>query len=216
MEKAIPINEWQRVDSQLFWEDIAPSDHVVQIYEKDGDLLDLLENYVSGGIKANASIIIIATKAHLEVLDARLQTDGLNISELQAAYQYIRLEVSSCLSQFMEHNIPNETLFTEFVSGITAKARQGGREIRVFGEMVAVLWASGNTEATILLEKFWNKFCKIQSLCLFCAYPKSSLIQSPSSSVMDICCSHTKMVTGKNNSKTEMFYKDTAYKKVFN
>jgi hypothetical protein len=128
MEKTLPKSEWQQVDSQLFWEHIAPNDHVVQIYEKDGDLLDLLENFVSGGIKANTSIIIIATKAHLEVLDVRLQIQGLNVSELQAANRYIRLEVNSCLSQFMEHGFLNEALFMDFIAGITAKARQGGRE----------------------------------------------------------------------------------------
>jgi len=208
MGKDIPIIEWHQVDSQLFWEHIAPSDHVVQIYEKDEDLLDLLEDYAVGGIKSNAGIIIIATKAHLELLDVRLQTQGLNINELQADNQYIRLEVHSCLSQIMENGWPNEILLGEFISGITARASQGNRKIRAFGEMVAVLWMKGSRKATIRMEQLWNEFSNTHSISLFCAYPKSALTQSPSSSVMDICCSHSRMVTGKNKSKTEIFYKD--------
>ncbi len=58
--------EWQQIDSHKFWAEIAPCDHVVQIYEKDDNLLSLLENFVYGGIKANESVIIIATSAHIQ------------------------------------------------------------------------------------------------------------------------------------------------------
>lgn len=35
-------SEWKPIDSRIFWGEIAPFDHVVQIYEKEDDFLDLL------------------------------------------------------------------------------------------------------------------------------------------------------------------------------
>lgn len=209
MNKPYPTNEWQRIDSNEFWGEIAPGDHVVQIYEKDDDLLDLLENFVTGGIKSNDSVIVIATAAHLQLLEDRLQIYGLDTEALISDDQYILLNADRALARFMVNDWPDEILFMDFVSEITKKARKNNRNLRAFGEMVAILLAKGYKEATIRLEYLWNKFFEKETLCLFCAYPKSDLTQSPTSSVMNICCSHTKMVTGKNKSKTEMFYKST-------
>ena len=34
--------EWQRSKQSVFWGEIAPCDHVVQIYEDNGSFLDML------------------------------------------------------------------------------------------------------------------------------------------------------------------------------
>ena len=39
--------------------------------------------------------------------------------------------------------------------------------------MVALLWAEGNREGALRLEKLWNDLGKIKSFSLLCAYPMS-------------------------------------------
>lgn len=114
----------------------------------------------------------------------------------------------------MINGFPDESLFMNAVSALTKNARKDNRNVRAFGEMVALLWAKGDTEATVRLEYLWNKFCEKENLTLFCAYPKADLTESPSSSVMNICCAHSKIITGNNKSKTELFYKNTEYHKA--
>jgi hypothetical protein len=49
----------------------APLEHVVQFYDRDSVLLDSLCGFVSAGLLAGESAIIIATKEHIQALDDR-------------------------------------------------------------------------------------------------------------------------------------------------
>lgn len=209
-EKLAPLDvlEWNPIESDRFWEEIAPNGHVVQIYDNDNDLLDLLECYVCGGIEANDCVILLATKSHLTSLEGRLQIRGYSIERYIARNQYFPMDAELFLQKFMVDGMPDEFLFMESVTAILGKARENHRNVRAFGEMVSLLWSSGNQEATARLENLWNLFCKNNNLSLFCAYPKSSLSESHSSSVMELCCSHTQIITSNQLSRTELFYKN--------
>jgi hypothetical protein len=74
--------------------------------------------------------------------------------------------------------------------------------------MVAILWGQGHNGATVQLEHLWNKFCETEIFCLFCAYPKTGFTQDPEESIKHICSAHTKMISGLEKSKTEVFYKN--------
>ncbi len=39
-------NDWTVASEQIFWGEIAPCDHVVQIYENDEAFLDMLKGFV--------------------------------------------------------------------------------------------------------------------------------------------------------------------------
>jgi hypothetical protein len=187
-------DSWHHSDVNVFWGEIAPCDHVVQIYENDDVFLDLLLGYVGGGIKAGDCVIVIATPAHLELLDRRLRDDGFNVFDLTLRDQYIPLNAHDALSEFMVNGWPDANLFHHLVSGLIQRGRKNRRQIRAFGEMVAVLWSEGSQGATVQLEHLWAKFCESEPFCLFCAYPKSGFTSNASESIMHICGTHSKVV----------------------
>ncbi|MDQ3108627.1 MAG: MEDS domain-containing protein [Bacteroidota bacterium] len=201
--------EWKNTKTQVFWGEIAPSDHVVQVYENEEVFLNSLEMYIQGGLKADNCNIVIATANHLESLRYRLIQHGYVIDELCTDDRLILLNAEDILSKFMVNNWPDEVLFKETILNVIARARRKNRDVRAFGEMVALLWAQGHNGATVQLENLWNKFCETEALCLFCAYPKVGFTQNPAASIHNICCTHTKMVGGWDKSKTEIYYKDT-------
>ncbi|MDP9275804.1 MAG: MEDS domain-containing protein [Chloroflexota bacterium] len=45
--------------------------------------------------------------------------------------------------------------------------------MRVFGEMVALLWAEGDRNGALVLEELWNDLTRRLSFPLLCAYPAS-------------------------------------------
>lgn len=207
-------SDWKKTSGQVFWGEIAPCDHVVQIYENDDVFLDLLNGFVSGGVNAGDCVIVIATAAHLKALNIRLKNLGYDIATLVSKKQYIPLNAEEMLSQFMVNDWPDETLFMGLVGDLISNAKTDDRPVRAFGEMVAILWAKGQVGATVRLEHLWNKFCETQAFCLFCAYPQSGFTQDASESVMHICGAHSKMIAGFGHSKTDIFYKNVTPKQV--
>jgi len=201
-------NDWSQTTSNVFWGEIAPCDHVVQIYEDDDVFLDLLNGFVSGGVDAGDSVVVIATDAHLKALNKRLKAFGKDVPELISGGRYIPLDAEETLAKFMVNDWPDENLFMQLVSSIIAVAKKENRQVRAFGEMVAILWAKGHVGATVRLEHLWNKFCETESFCLFCAYPRSGFTQDASESVMHICGAHSKMIAGFGKSQTDIFYKN--------
>ena len=197
--------DWSHRSFKDFWGEIAPSEHVVQIYENDKVFLDLLHGFVSDGFDAGDCVIVIATSAHLQALDKTLAASGFNLMELVARKVYFPLEAELVLSKFMINDWPDESLFNQAITDIIGQA--GAKQFRAFGEMVALLWAKGQVGATVRLEHLWNKFCARQAFCLFCAYPQNGFTQDAGESVAHICQAHSKMIAGVNQSRTEVFYK---------
>ena len=201
---------WEKSNIQVFWGEIAPCDHVVQIYENDKVFIDSLEGFVGSGILAGDSIIIIATTEHLNLLEDRLRKQGFDISQLTEIDRYIPLEANEVLSKFMVNKWPDETLFTEFIANLIKRAQKNNRKVRAFGEMVAILWEKGFNGATVQLESFWNQLHKKDGFTLFCAYPRIGFTQDANESIEAICSSHHKVIDGGAKPSTEIYYKSTA------
>ena len=200
-------NTWHQTSNRVFWGEMAPYDHVVQIYEDNDEFIELLAGFVTDGIDSDDGVIIIATAAHLATLQHRVEAAGYQVSELILKGRYFPLDAEKTLSQFMVNGWPDENLFNQVVADLIIKAKGESRKVRAFGEMVAILWAKGQVGATVRLEHLWNKFCENEAFCLFCAYPKSGFTQDASESLMHICGAHSKMVAHNGKSKTDVFYR---------
>jgi hypothetical protein len=200
-------SDWQKTSSNVFWAEIAPTEHVVQIYESDESFLELLSGFVAGGIMADECTIVLATRVHLTLLKEKLTLAGFDLPKLSDNGIFIGIDAEEALSRFMVNDWPDENLFTHMVTELIARARSEGRVVRAFGEMVAILWANGQIGATIRLEQLWNKFCQTQAFCLFCAYPQSGFAQDATDSIGHICNAHTKMITSGAVGMNDIYFK---------
>jgi hypothetical protein len=183
---------------EVFWGEISPCDHLVQIYDEDTALLDALGGFIGGGLRSGDSAVVIATPTHLDSLGKRLHSQGLDLDAARSDDRYLALDAEHVLSQFMRNGWPDERLFTACVRGILHRARAHGRPVRAFGEMVALLWAQGHIDATVRLEYLWNTLCHTEAFTLLCAYPRTGFTQDASDSLRDICAAHSKIVGRPN------------------
>jgi hypothetical protein len=181
-------------DFEVFWGEMSPCEHLVQMYDEDTALNDALEGFIGGGLRSGESAIVIATPAHLAHLDHRLRAQGLDLDAMMADDRYIACDAAHTLRMFMRNGWPDEQHFSEVVHGLLARAKTHGRRVRAFGEMVALLWEQGHTAATVHLEHLWHGLCREKSFALFCAYPKSGFTQDATASVQEICDAHSKVI----------------------
>lgn len=207
MEKTACVEEWETSNIQVFWGEIAPCDHLVQVYENEKIFLDTLEGFTGTGFLANDSVVIIATSKHLDALNSRLRSQGFDLNALAAADQYIPIDADDLLSILVVDGWIDENIFNSFITDIVNRAKQRNGKVRAFGEMVAVLWEQGNCGATVQLENLWNQLHGKSPFTLFCAYPKTGFSQSAHDSIDTICKQHAKVIDGYARPSTAIYYK---------
>ena len=98
MNKVTPDSGWMTTKSNAFWDDIATSDHIVQIYDSEAGFLETLAGFAGAGINAGDSIVIVATRPHLNALEERLTAHGIHIPSLIANAMIAASLTSSVMS----------------------------------------------------------------------------------------------------------------------
>ena len=180
---------------EAFWAELKPCDHVVQMYEAEGDFLDSLESFVHDGLRSGESIVLIAFEDHLKSLEERLATRGVDLDSARKHDRYIEVDAEETLAKFMVNGWPDEERFKEVVNALLARASANGAKVRAFGEMVAILWSKKLYAATVRLEHLWHRYCADEGFSLLCAYPVSGPTSSTARSMREICELHSHVVS---------------------
>ena len=150
---------------------VFKDEHFVQFYESDEFLLGSLGGYVGAGLEGGEACVVVATGARREGLDAQLRARGHDPRAARGRGQFFTLDAAETLSQFMVGGSPEPARFEEVVGGLVERAGGFDGRVRIFGEMVALLWAAGNRDAALRLEGLWNGLQRRRPFQLFCAYP---------------------------------------------
>jgi len=177
------------------WQQMGPSEHLVQFYEADAVVVETVVEYVGAGLRAGEVVIAIITEAHRADVEKGLRSNGLDLHAANAAGQYIALDAAETLAGLMTDGRPAPARFEEVVGTIVARAAEGGRPIRAFGEMVALLAGEGNHAAAVQLEALWNGLRRVHAFALLCAYPVNVLGGTAFGAVFgDLCAEHTLVI----------------------
>lgn len=175
------------------------SDHFVQFYETDKFLIKSLSSFIGYTIKAGEGAIVVATEEHRAALNLRLQEMGIDVEAAIRAEQYIEADAAELLAKLMIDDWPDAESFTKTVEPLIIKAKDGRGHLRIFGEMVALLWASGQSNAAIRLEELWGELQARHKFTLFCAYPINGFSgQSSSQSLAEVCNIHSSIIPTEN------------------
>lgn len=184
--------------SSTNWDTPRSKGHSVQFYEDESFLLEGLSRFIGAAIAAGDSAVVIATKAHRDGLRDRLANSGLDLAVASKQGRFLSLDAAETLAQFMVDGHPDSSLFENAVGPIIsqlAAAEGKTRRVAAFGEMVALLWAEGNQEAALQLERLWNQLSEKHTFQLHCAYPMNLFRQArDGEGLKSICSEHSHIV----------------------
>jgi signal transduction histidine kinase/ActR/RegA family two-component response regulator len=181
------------------WSEMSESEHFVQFYETDVFLLDSLNAFIGAGLGAGDACIVVATKAHREGLEERLWAGGLDVAAAGACGQYVALDAAETLSKLMFEGSPEPGRFVEVIGRVIERAAQGRRRVRIFGEMVALLWAEENHAAALGLEELWNDLGKTRPFSLFCAYAMNGFDgEECAAPLAGVCTAHSRVIPAES------------------
>ena len=151
--------------------DPHPCGHIVYPYTKESQVAEAVFLFTSAGLRKSEAVLLIMTKGHCEPIRQRLQAEGFDVAVLEAKGQLVCEVAEDLLSSFLSGGKLDEHRFKTTISGMIERAKQAGgnRPVRVFGEMVTLLWQP-NPWATERLEELWNEVIEAHSVPLLCAY----------------------------------------------
>src|SRR5918994_1255742 len=176
------------------------AEHVVRFYETDAFLLDAVAMFCADAILAQDAALVVATPEHRAGIAERLQARGL-LDAVGGHDSYLALDAAKTLSRFMVDGAVDAALFMEVIGGIISRAADSGRQVRVFGEMVALLVADGHPAAALRLEELWNDLQAHlgHAFTLFCAYPMDHFGGGDHQAFFsDVCAAHSQVVPAES------------------
>jgi hypothetical protein len=177
------------------WADMTQGSHFVEFYDGPEQIADSVAKYFVHGLRFGDTCIVAATPKRYQSIEKKMRALYPDLDAAFSAGKFIVLDARETLDRFMEAGGPNPQLFEDVIGGVIRKAAQSTKNIRVFGEMVAILTDEGNAPAAVRLEQLWNKLAEKLSFRLYCAYPKEVLSSKVTSAYSaDICSSHSHVV----------------------
>jgi len=170
--------------------------HEVYFYSDDALLLDNLTPFIGAALKEVNAAIVVTTESHRYSLLARLGADALDMGAAIEQGRYIALDAADALSTSMVNGVPDPDRFLKLLSNLimTSAEAATGRQARVavFRECVHLLWAQGNAEAAIQVEKLGSQLAKTYDVDILCGYSLGSFQDGMGSRVFErICAEHT-------------------------
>jgi signal transduction histidine kinase len=145
--------------------------HEAQFYD-DLPLLALrVGTFFAEGLRRGGAVVAVARPAHLAAIGQVLVDLGLDPSVLANAGRLVLLDADVTLAALSHGGEPDRTKFRALIGDVLGcvRAKSPGT-VRVYGEMVDVLWGAGRAEAMLELEAMWNELACEQSFELLCGY----------------------------------------------
>jgi hypothetical protein len=151
--------------------DPQPCGHIVYPYTDESQVADAVCLFASAGLRKGEAILLVMTAEHFDPILNRLERGGFDVDSLIGTGQIVCEEAGELLASFMFDGIIDEHRFKTLIGGKIDRAKAVSREgrVRVFGEMVNLIWRS-RPRATLRLEELWNDVIQKHSVPLMCAY----------------------------------------------
>lgn len=170
---------------------MEPHVHAVSVYAHDQEVVDELARFIADGILQEGRAVVVATPEHRTALVETLRGMGLDPDQPPVAGHLVLLDAKQTLQSFTTPSGFDRSRFHTRVGQVVIDAGADGKPVRVFGEMVGLLWELGDVQGAITLEAMWNDLIPQVGFDLMCAYPAALIETSSLVDVRAVCDQHT-------------------------
>jgi anti-sigma regulatory factor (Ser/Thr protein kinase) len=168
-----------------------PHAHVVSFVDHDTEAVAVVTRWVEEGLARGDRVVVVVTEAHRAALEGILAAGG---DAPTASGSLVVLDATRTLDLFLVDGTPDRDLFLASMGQVIQDAGRAGSPVRVFGEMVSVLWDQGHVEAALELESLWNSLGRVHPFSLLCSYSTDMLGGARLADVHRICQLHGAVV----------------------
>ena len=146
--------------------EMPPADHCVQLYWHDTEIVTALADFVQAGVEAGETLLVVATRAHRRALEATLARRDHDLT----GARYTVLDAEKALDALLDGGAIDPDRFARTVGRLVRDLVGEGRPVRIYGEMVGLLWGDGDVVGAMHLEALWNELRADVPFTLLCGY----------------------------------------------
>jgi CheY-like chemotaxis protein len=151
--------------------------HAVFFYEDPQALSSTVGRFIAEGLHADQPGLVIATASHKAGILEHLAGAACNPEKRMEEGDLVVLDADELLSLLLVGGMPGvgslESAMTQIMNSLSDRGHQRG--VRVYGEMVDLLWKRKKEDAALSLEIQWDRFVRPRRFPLLCSYSKESL-----------------------------------------
>ena len=170
-------------------------EHLVQFYDTEDELVEAVVPYLAAGLDEGEAVLVMATERHRLAFEQQLAATGRGIEQAFAAGTYVAVDASAILRYLRPEGggDPSGEDFDATIGMLVRRHQREGRPLRVYGEVVGMLWDEGDVSGAIALEAMWNELQEQTQFKLFCGHPGPAATQRLE--VMEhVCRAHSRVL----------------------
>ncbi|MGH3068732.1 MAG: MEDS domain-containing protein [Streptosporangiaceae bacterium] len=174
---------------------LGPHRHVVQFYDCDEELAENAGDYLAGAITEGGAAVIVATPGRCAGFEARLAAGGVNVGAARRDGSLVCLDATRVARHLTRGGRVDLAAFGTQIRPAILAAGEAPGPVRIYGEVVALLWAAGHVNAALEVEELWNELGREIPFSLFCGYPRHLVESSQHQGALaEVCRLHTAVV----------------------
>jgi anti-sigma regulatory factor (Ser/Thr protein kinase) len=174
---------------------VEPRDHAVLFYRRDDELYEKVGRFLTDALAAGGIAIVAATPERTRAFDAAMGSLGVPVSQMRSTGRLLSIDAEEVASSMATGDLTGER-FDSLVGTTVREAVQSGRDVSVYGEIVAVLWDRGHVVPALDLESRWNELRDEMPFALLCAYHTGSIAREEHGPALDRLCRLHSSVNG--------------------
>lgn len=152
--------------------DPHPRRHIVYPYTNEEKAVNAVYLFASSGFSKGESVILIMADSHAEAIKARLFEGRHGFESLEAEGRLECISADAILRELTAGGRFDEARFQDWIGGVIDRARANSPsgEVRIFGEIVSLLWSRNEVALAEQLEILWRDVVERYDISLFCCY----------------------------------------------
>jgi hypothetical protein len=173
----------------------SPGYHAVRFYENEKSLVQVVAAFLAEGLAGGHPAIVVASPSQRASIIRALTARSLDVVQLQRANDLVLLDGKDTLAGFMTDGKIDAEAFTNIMCDAIKRTCRGRKDctVRIYGQMVDILWQDGQQDAALRLEMLWNQLGHAEAFSLLCGYAMGHFYKDVD--VHDVCSHHTDVLS---------------------
>jgi len=140
-------------------------------------LARIVAEFLYEGFNGRSPGIVIATANQRAAIIRELKGFSLDVVALERSHALQLLDAKETLSTFMMDGKPDAQKFSDQMHRVIERASHGRTHctVRIFGQMLDLLWQENERDAAIRLEVLWNQLTEREDVSLIYGYVRGIL-----------------------------------------